>query len=106
MVCAQASLDPCTLICNSCLGKHDGCLPTSAELSEGKGIDLFYTALQGDTHRKANCSSIRKSILKPSLQIRIGCPERFTSLYSKRDRSVNVISQFKNAASYYIWSNN
>lgn len=53
---------------------------------------MFYTALKGDTHRKANCSSIRKSVLKTSLQIRMGCPGRFTSLYSKRDRSVMLLA--------------
>ena len=70
-------------------GKHDGYLPASEELSEGKEIDLFYTALKGETPREANCSLERTSVLKTSLRIRMGGPGgSHHCKYSKRNRSV------------------
>ena len=70
-------------------GKHDGYLPASEELSEGKEIDLFYTALKGDAPREANCSLERTSVLKTSLRIRMGGPGgSHHCKYSRRNRSV------------------
>lgn len=53
MVCTQALRDP------HVWGKDSHPLAL-AQLSQGKGADLFYTALKGDANREANCSSMRK----------------------------------------------